>query len=638
MSKPMRLILLSIAVVAGLVLVIWGPWGPVPLLLGAVTGALLVLGLLGPSSPARGLAPEARSPDQDVKSALKRTRGKDLMGLAEDIGYLCKQVFWRSGENSSAGRYLNDLASRVADNARDNATGLEECTASIQELASHAQELDNEAQKAASECHTSLKKSQESQSIIAGAGQTLTEIAREVLEASQSMAGLQEASRGIESSVDRIKTIAKQTNLLALNAAIEAARAGESGRGFAVVAGEVNKLSRESGEAAELVEGTVGKLAQQIQEVSATIGAGVERLSGVEEITQSSGKALQEIIDSLESIAGITQSLSGATTQQAQTNEELTRVIEGLTQKTETTAASIDETVQVVGSQEENNQAIKDTCGRLTEDANSLQRMASRLKDEGDLIFGVTPPLDPDHLKKQFVPIIEETSQHLGYRGRVLFSPDYDTLGQWLIEGTVDIAWFSPLAYVSTREQAPINPLVSPVVGGAASYEGYIITRKDSGITSLAGLKNRTFGFVDPKSASGYAYPRYLLQQAGINPDRDLADVLYLGNHSKVITSVLNGVLDAGGTYSEAWDLAKAQGEPVDRELTILVRTDPIPKDALAARQDLDQNLIKSMQEAFLTLKQRDSGRRALHNNMVQGFVPADDARYDIVRQVMKKS
>ncbi len=59
----------------------------------------------------------------------------------------------------------------------------------------------------------------------------------------QTIAGLEEAARGIEDIIGLINNIARQTNLLALNATIEAARAGEAGKGFAVVASEVKELA-----------------------------------------------------------------------------------------------------------------------------------------------------------------------------------------------------------------------------------------------------------------------------------------------------------------------------------------------------------------------------------------------------------
>jgi phosphonate transport system substrate-binding protein len=219
-----------------------------------------------------------------------------------------------------------------------------------------------------------------------------------------------------------------------------------------------------------------------------------------------------------------------------------------------------------------------------------------------------------------------------GFNFRVMIAADYNALADCLIEGIVDVGWFSPLAYVTARYKADITPIATPVVNGAASYRGYIITVPGSGISSIKDLKGKKLAFVDPKSASGYAYPRMLLKKAGIDPDRDLSEKVFLGTHSRVVEAVLQGPVDAGATYSEALDDAKKRGLAVEK-LKILAETDPIPKDCIAARPDIEKSVVDSLKSGFMAYRAKKEKMNG-GGSIINGFIPAMDENYDIVRAV----
>lgn len=218
-----------------------------------------------------------------------------------------------------------------------------------------------------------------------------------------------------------------------------------------------------------------------------------------------------------------------------------------------------------------------------------------------------------------------------------MIAADYNTLADNLIDGIVDVGWFSPLAYVNASSKDKVIPLATPIVNGAASYKGYIITTKATGITSLADLKGKHMAFVDPKSASGYAYPRLLLRRAGVDPDHDLGESIFLGTHSRVIDVVLSGTVAAGATYSEAVDDAGNRGLKVDR-LVYLAETEPIPKDCIAARSGLEPRIVQKLKEGLLNLAWTREGREALVDSPVEGFTQARDESYDIVREVAREA
>jgi len=175
------------------------------------------------------------------------------------------------------------------------------------------------------------------------------------------------------------------------------------------------------------------------------------------------------------------------------------------------------------------------------------------------------------------------------------------------------------------------------VIDGSATYRGIIVARKDSGLKSLAELQGKRFAFVDPKSASGYVYPRAMLVEKGINPDSFFKETIFAGDHKKVIAAVLEGRVDAGATYDNALGIAKASGMPSDN-LVIIASTDPIPHDAIVVRIGLDEALAKKIQTALVNLSKTEAGRRVIANSKkkLSGHVIAEDGTFDVVRRTAK--
>ena len=109
---------------------------------------------------------------------------------------------------------------------------------------------------------------------------------------------LAESTRRITDFIAIISQIADQTNLLALNAAIEAARAGAEGRGFAVVAEEVRTLADESRRASDEAGEILRRFEAQMRSVAQQMSSGQALVADVEQLSESSRGALEQIVQS----------------------------------------------------------------------------------------------------------------------------------------------------------------------------------------------------------------------------------------------------------------------------------------------------------------------------------------------------
>jgi phosphate/phosphite/phosphonate ABC transporter binding protein len=272
----------------------------------------------------------------------------------------------------------------------------------------------------------------------------------------------------------------------------------------------------------------------------------------------------------------------------------------------------------------------------MTAAVDKIQEVASLFKTGKELVFGFNPFTSPQVIKENYTPILEEIAKKLGFHSRVIIVSDYDSLGRSLLNGTIDIGWFSPFAYVSAKDKGDITPLVTTVVNQNPSYHGYIIARKDKAFQSIDSLQGKRFAFVDKQSASGYVYPKAMLLEQGKNPDKFFAETVFLGSHNRVIDAVLEGSVDAGATYSEAMESAKVNGLAV-HNLVILKQTESIPKDVIAGRPGLDQQLLTSLKQVFIENTDKTSKHASLMKNTgLNGFIEAQDQVYDVIRKAAK--
>ncbi|WP_338247347.1 phosphate/phosphite/phosphonate ABC transporter substrate-binding protein [Dictyobacter halimunensis] len=200
-------------------------------------------------------------------------------------------------------------------------------------------------------------------------------------------------------------------------------------------------------------------------------------------------------------------------------------------------------------------------------------------------------------------------SETSGLTVRVILSENYEEILAGMEAGTIDVARLGPYAFALAQARFGARALVNSVDITTAEhmpsipYRSLIFTRADSGITHLMQLKGRTFGFVDPRSASGYLVATFLLQQAGLDPKTDLKEQ-FLFSHQAVADAVSKGEVAAGAVAEEEFiHYQKEKGLPAIR----LLATSPLlSRGPLAMRPDLPAQLERKLLIALENMHQAD--------------------------------
>jgi phosphonate transport system substrate-binding protein len=161
----------------------------------------------------------------------------------------------------------------------------------------------------------------------------------------------------------------------------------------------------------------------------------------------------------------------------------------------------------------------------------------------------------------------------------------------------------------------------------------------DPAIKTLADLKGKTFAFGAPSSTSGSLMPRYFLQQAGLNPEKDFKTVAYSGAHDATVAFVAAGKADAGVLNTSVWDKL-VESKKVDTSKVHVFATTPTYFDYnWTVRGNLDPAIVKKLKDAFLALDPSKPEHKAIMDlQRASKFIPTESKNYDGIEAAAKSA
>jgi phosphonate transport system substrate-binding protein len=261
------------------------------------------------------------------------------------------------------------------------------------------------------------------------------------------------------------------------------------------------------------------------------------------------------------------------------------------------------------------------------------------------LRVGFVPAEDAQQVMQNAQPLVDILRKELGMEIEPFVATDYTGIVEALRVHKLDVAFLAPASYVLAKNEADIKVILKSERKGIPFYYAAIITRADSGIKTLDDLRGKTFAFGDTLSTTGHVFPRKMLKERGIDPTRDLKQILYSGGHDATVLAVLNGKVDAGATYANSPDSndtawMRYLKNPADvKRIRAIAFSEPIPADNLVVSGALDPKIVKRLEEVFIELSRDAKGKKMLRDlYQIDGFVPASDQDYDSVRKAFTEA
>ena len=251
-----------------------------------------------------------------------------------------------------------------------------------------------------------------------------------------------------------------------------------------------------------------------------------------------------------------------------------------------------------------------------------------------ELRVGLIPSEDAQAMIRASQQVMDQLAEKTGMKVRPFVANDYNGVIEALRSGKLDIAYLGPFSYVLASSIANAEAFAVAVTKktGKSAYHSVVITRKDSGLDSVARLQRKTFAFVDPTSTSGHLFPKAGLLVDGFDPDKHFSRVIFSGSHDANIMAVANGKVDGAAVADRIFESAVAKGVVKAEDFQVIWRSQPIPESPMVWRKSLDAATKQKVAAALAEIKDLPWGDQGVLN----GFAPTTDKSYDVVRQTAK--
>ncbi|PVV23197.1 MAG: phosphonate ABC transporter substrate-binding protein [gamma proteobacterium symbiont of Ctena orbiculata] len=220
-------------------------------------------------------------------------------------------------------------------------------------------------------------------------------------------------------------------------------------------------------------------------------------------------------------------------------------------------------------------------------------------KDHPLRVLMVPADTGTNDITADYAPVFKGITEHYGIHFDLRAGASYAAVVEGMCNDQADIAWYGAVTFGQANEKCGVDLLAVDVKKGNASYHSGIFVAKDSGINSIADLKNKSMAFGSPNSTSSFNFPVAMLIADGVDPTKDLKKLIIAGSHSASLAALAEGKVDAAAASYNSFGKAVKKGAIDPAKFKPLAKSQPIPNPPLAMNRGLTDKQKAKLRLAF---------------------------------------
>lgn len=251
------------------------------------------------------------------------------------------------------------------------------------------------------------------------------------------------------------------------------------------------------------------------------------------------------------------------------------------------------------------------------------------------LTIAVLPCSDVEGTFSRFQPLAKYLREETGLEISLLFPRNSKQLEHFIRKGLTDFAFQEPGVYTALLNLYNPDLSLQALEGdGKEVNTGIVVVRKDSGISSIDGLRGKVVEFGAEGSTPKWVAAKWLFKKNGIDINKDLKYYYHGGCCEDIAFTVFFKVADAGVICAHALEHFAKEKKIDPSQLTIIAKTDDVPTWVFSTTKKADSKVAASVSRALLKLSPSNAGHKEILNKAeIGGFTKTNSARIKAFRK-----